>query len=80
MNYQALFGHVGEDGHVRNISVSGEIKGAHYTAAIASLNAGIIESVYNQANITGTNYTAGIVASNTGIVKMHIIEENCRNQ
>ena len=78
LNYQALFGHVGEDGHVRNISVSGEIKGAQYTAAIASLNAGIIESVYNQANITGTNYTASIVASNTGIVKMHIIEENCR--
>lgn len=68
-DYQGLFGAVGEQGEVRNFSVSGSIKGAKYTAGIAGINRGLIEQVYNRANITGTNFIAGIAGLNEGVIR-----------
>ncbi|NLK12522.1 MAG: hypothetical protein GX312_02915, partial [Candidatus Phytoplasma sp.] len=67
--YQALFGHLGKNAHIKALSVSGEILGKDYTAGIAALNEGVIEEVYNQAQITGKDYTAGIAALNKGEIK-----------
>ncbi|MCU0104630.1 InlB B-repeat-containing protein [Acholeplasma vituli] len=68
-NYQGLFGHVGEYGHLHSFSVSGTVSGLDYTGAIAGMNRGIIETVYNQANVTGRNYTGGLVGQTFELIK-----------
>ncbi|MDY3196114.1 MAG: InlB B-repeat-containing protein [Paracholeplasma sp.] len=69
LSYQALFGHVGKNAVVKNLSVSGKIKGLTYTAGIAGINYGFIHDVYNQAEIIGTNYVGGITGQNDGILE-----------
>ena len=67
-DYQGLFGYVGADGHIKNVSVSGIIQANNYTAGIAGYNEGLIENVYNQANIKGKDYTAGLIGYHEGIL------------
>ncbi|WP_208454243.1 dockerin type I repeat-containing protein [Acholeplasma laidlawii] len=69
LDYQALFGHIGTTGEVRNISVSGHISGRNSVSGIAAINDGVIENVYNQAVIVGNQYVAGIAATNNGVIK-----------
>ncbi|HOO23392.1 MAG TPA: InlB B-repeat-containing protein, partial [Clostridia bacterium] len=65
-NHIAVFGNIGQDGSVAKFSVSGEISGYNYTAAVAAINSGTINNVYNAAKVTGRNYIAGIAALNNG--------------
>ncbi|OED59032.1 InlB B-repeat-containing protein [Acholeplasma laidlawii] len=69
LDYQALFGHIGTTGEVRNISVSGNISARNHVAGIAAINDGLIENVYNQAVILGNQYVSGIAATNNGVIK-----------
>ncbi len=68
-SFQALFGHIGSNGIVRNVAVLGSITGKDHTAGIAALNEGTIEQVFNTATIKGTNYTSGIVSENLNTVR-----------
>ena len=58
--YQGLFGVIGTNGYVKNVSVEGSIKGTNFIGGISGRNYGIIENSYNLAHITGTNYIGGI--------------------
>ncbi len=69
LNYQGLFGHVGKEATIKNLSVSGSIKGLSYTAGIAGLNKGSISNVYNQAEIIGSDYVGGIIGHNDGLLE-----------
>ena len=68
LDYQALFGNIGPNGIVRNISVSGSIKGNNYVSGIAAKSSGLIENVYNQATIIGNDYVSGIVSKSAGTI------------
>jgi len=65
-HYQALFGHVGLNGHVKSVALTGSINANDYTAGIAGFNLGTIENVYNDATIHGRDYTAGLIGSHEG--------------
>ena len=59
---QALFGYV-NGGTVKNLTVSGSVKGAVYTAGIIGQLAGAssVENCVNKANITGSTNVGGII-------------------
>ena len=59
---QALFGYV-NGGTVKNLTVSGSVKGAGYTAGIIGQLAGAssVENCVNKANITGSTNVGGII-------------------
>ena len=65
--YQGLFGYVGENGNVKNLTIdeSCSFSGGEHTAAIAGINVGTIENCKNFADVTGDEYTGGIVGENT---------------
>jgi hypothetical protein len=67
-DYVAVFGHIGSNGSVSDISVSGTLTGRNYVAGIATINDGTVKNVYNTANITGKSNTAGIAAVNNGTI------------
>lgn len=52
------------NGTIKNLKVSGTVKGGDYCAAIAAYNNGTIENCVNTADVEGGNHTAGIAAQN----------------
>lgn len=61
-NYTGLIGKI-DGGEVKDVTVSGTITGAQYTAGIAGriLNNGSVEGCTNNASVNGTKYVGGIV-------------------
>ena len=67
---QGLFGIIGKEGTVRNVTVNGQINAqaegneyinaAKYIGGIAGINAGLIINCTNNADITGIAYVGGI--------------------
>ena len=67
---QGLFGIIGKEGTVRNVTVNGQINAqaegneyinaAKYIGGIAGINAGLIINCTNNADITGLAYVGGI--------------------
>ncbi|MFA7075621.1 MAG: InlB B-repeat-containing protein, partial [Candidatus Izemoplasmatales bacterium] len=68
-DYQGLFGYIGPFGTVKNVSVSGIIRGYNYVGGIAGYNEGVIEEVYNDASINGKEYTGGLVGYHDGVIQ-----------
>ena len=58
-------------GTIRNLGISGNVKGSYSTGAIAGNNKGIIENCYNLATIESNNGNeiGGITGNNHGIIK-----------
>lgn len=66
---QALFGYVGDNGEILNLTLSGSTRSKDSTGGIAFTNYGEIKYCVNNANVSSKNCNAGgIVAWNFGIV------------
>ncbi|MDY3195478.1 MAG: hypothetical protein RBQ95_01350, partial [Paracholeplasma sp.] len=68
--YQGLFGYIGRNGVVRNLSVDGLVRsGSRFSGGIAGRNAGLIENVFNQAEVISYDYYAGGISGyNDGVI------------
>lgn len=81
-NTVALFGYVGNEGTVKNLTTTGTVKATKENvssdaAGIVSINYGIIDTCTNEAKIDvqGKGYGGGIASQNTGGAKII----NCTN-
>ncbi len=65
-DYVGLFGYVGADGTVKNLTVSGTVTGrVYYTGGIVGRNNGTVSNCTNNVNVTGNSaYTGGVVGRN----------------
>ncbi len=74
-NYQGLFGYVGPDGTVKNLTVSGSVSGSSYIGGVVGRNnGGTIENCHNTVAVSGSGYVGGVVGINLGGTV-----ENCYN-
>ena len=70
--YAGLFGYVGKNGVVEDLTVSGEVTGSgdytgsvYYTGGIVGRNDGTVSNCTNNVNVTGNgDYTGGVVGRN----------------
>ncbi|MEA4896497.1 MAG: hypothetical protein VB064_14725, partial [Oscillospiraceae bacterium] len=90
---QGLFGIIGKEGSVKNLTVDGEVlanatgtfyvNAAHYVGGIAGINMGLIVNCVNEADITGHVYVGGIAgevgAQTAGQIKVAGRVLNCAN-
>ncbi|CCV64247.1 conserved hypothetical protein (predicted large exoproteins involved in heme utilization or adhesion) [Alteracholeplasma palmae J233] len=65
-DYTGLFGYTSENASIKNLSVSGKIKGNNYTGSVVGYNEGKLTNVYSIASVEGSDYTAGIAGYNSG--------------
>ena len=71
---QGLFGYVGSEGTVQNLTVSGSVKGDDYVGGVVGQNHGSVENCDFTGSVKGNNnYIGGVVGYNGGTV------ENCYN-
>ncbi|MGN1032629.1 MAG: hypothetical protein ACI4PU_04145, partial [Intestinibacter sp.] len=69
---QALFGY--NKGTIKNLVLSGSVKGKEYVAGLVAVNEGKVQSIESSVEVTATgDYAGGIVASNDGTV------DRCKN-
>ena len=75
-DYQGLFGYVGTGGTVKDLTVSGSVKGDNYVGGVVGYNiSSTVENCYNTVTVTGTNdCVGGVVGYNNGGTV-----ENCYN-
>lgn len=67
---QGLFGYIGRDAVVRNVTVSGFVNANGFVGGVAGTNQGSVESCHNEAVITGKVWViGGIVGDNYGTVQ-----------
>ncbi|HHY96636.1 MAG TPA: hypothetical protein GYA04_01245, partial [Acholeplasma sp.] len=69
-DYVGLFGAIGEGASVKNLSVTGSIKGNSYTGSIVGYNQGLVEQVYSTATVQGDSYVGGLVGRNIDTLKL----------
>ena len=68
-NDQGLFGFVGSEGTVQNLTVSGSVSGHWYVGGVVGYNGGSVENCYNTGSVTGSGwYVGGVVGDNGGSV------------
>lgn len=75
-DYQGLFGYVGTNGKIENLTVSGSVSGSNYVGGIVGYNQyGTVESCTNTGNasVSGSSYVGGVAGRNDGTVR------NCYN-
>lgn len=65
-DYVGLFGVVGQDGVLKNFTLTGAITGRDKTGAITGMNKGSISHVNNEAKVVGQSTVGGIVGYNAG--------------
>ena len=65
-DYVGLFGVVGQDGILKNFTLTGVVTGRHETGAITGMNKGSISHVINEAKVVGQSTVGGIVGYNAG--------------
>ena len=65
-DYVGLFGVVGQDGILKNFTLTGAVTGRHETGAITGMNKGSISHVINEAKVVGQSTVGGIVGYNAG--------------
>ncbi len=66
-----LFGEIGSNATVKNLTVFGDVKGGNYTGGIVGYNRGIIENCTNKVSVTAKNgsmHIGGVVGYNEGSV------------
>ena len=71
-DYKGLFGFVGSEGTVQNLTVTGSVKGDDYVGGVVGDNRGRVENCHNIGEVSG-NQVGGVVGRNSGNV------ENCYN-
>lgn len=71
-DYAGLFGYVGVNATVKNLTVDGSVSGANYCGGIAGVNGGLIENSYNYAEIAvasaGGSCFGGIAGESIGVI------------
>ena len=67
-SYLGLFGHTSENATIKNLSVSGDLKGLNNIGSVVGHNNGSIENVYAKVNIEGKNNVGGLVGYNSGLI------------
>ena len=72
-DYQGLFGYVGTNGKIENLTVSGSVSGSNYVGGIAGRNDGTVRNCYNTASVSGDSTIGGVVGYNGDTVT------NCYN-
>ena len=73
---QGLFGFVGSEGTVQNLTVSGSVKGHSYVGGVVGYNNGgtVTGCIFSgSGSVSGSYYVGGVVGDNEGTV------ENCTN-
>lgn len=78
-DYQGLFGYIGRDGAVRNVTLAGSITGDAHTGGIAVYHYGTIEYCVNKAAVTGVSATASACVGGIAVYHYGIIR-NCVNE
>ena len=67
---QGLFGYIEKGGTVKNLTVSGDVKGATYVGIVAGDSSGTIERVITEGGVSGDKYVGGVVGrSRFGTIK-----------
>lgn len=67
---QGLFGYIGGEGQVRNLSIEGTVKGGADTGMLVGYNHGIIENVKVSGEVTSNNsYAGGLVGNSSGTIE-----------
>lgn len=59
-SYQGLFGYLGTNSNLYNLTVEGEVNGKDYASGIAGYSKGLISDCVNKANVNGQDYLGGI--------------------
>ena len=78
--YQGLFGYLGENGRIENLSVSGKITAKQYAGGIVGYNlGGSLINCENNAVISGETGIGGIVGVNAPNANIAATIESCRN-
>ncbi len=72
-NYLGLFGYIGKNGQVSNLTIEGLFAGSEYVGGIAAMNYGTITNCQNIATIGGNSRIGGIAGYSCGTVA------NCSN-
>ena len=72
-DYRGLFGYVGSEGTVQNLTVSGDINGNRSVGGVVGYNGGTVENCHNIGEVSGNRYVGGVVGENGGSVT------NCYN-
>ena len=66
-DYAGLFGRIGEDGTVKNVTLTkASVTGHVYVGGVAGQNDGTVENCSVDGTVTGTDNTGGIVGRNFG--------------
>ncbi|HPR32505.1 MAG TPA: GLUG motif-containing protein, partial [Prolixibacteraceae bacterium] len=69
MDYQGLFGIVGNMGRVENLGVVNvDVTGNQFVGALAGLNQGIVTNSFSTGTLTGSFYAGGLVGQNSSII------------
>ena len=75
-DYQGLFGYVSTGGVVKNVTVTGAVKGKDYVGGIAGdVTKGTVQNCVNGAAVTGTNNVGGVA----GLIDGSSTMQNCYN-
>src|SRR5690625_1481295 len=69
-NYQGLFGSISSESIIKNLSITGSIKGLDYVGSVVGYNEGLIENVYSKTNINANSYVGGLVGYNNGNINL----------
>ena len=73
---QGLFGYVGTGGTVKDLTVSGSVKGDDYVGGVVGYNdEGRVENCHNIGSVSGERYVGGVVGYNSSIGNV----KNCYN-
>jgi len=68
VNYQGLFGYIGESAIVKDFAVEGNVYGGAFTGAIAGYNKGLIINASAAAEVSGMDNTGGLAGCNEGVI------------
>lgn len=67
----ALFGYIGTDSSVKELTVSGAVSAENHAAGIAAVAGGVIENVTNCVDVTvAGNYAGGICSQDAGTLRI----------
>jgi len=66
---QGLFGYIGENSIVKNLTVNGRVIGNTMVGGIAGTNSGTVQNCYSNVSITGNEWTGGVVGRNNSTIR-----------
>ncbi len=79
-DHQGLFGYLGGDGIIQNLTVSGMVSGRYQVAGILGYNyGGSVINCVNNCAVTGATFVGGIVGGNIGSGPLLSSVQGCSN-